>query len=36
MEKKKIFIIDTNVVLFDPHAIFKFEEHDVVIPLVVA
>ncbi len=35
MEKKKLFIIDTNVVLFDPHAIFKFEEHDVVIPLVV-
>src|SRR3989338_5469448 len=35
MEKKKIFIIDTNVVLFDPHAIFKFAEHDVVIPLVV-
>lgn len=35
MENKKIFIIDTNVVLFDPHAIFKFEEHDVVIPIVV-
>jgi PhoH-like ATPase len=32
---KKIFIIDTNVVLFDPHAIFKFAEHDVVIPIVV-
>lgn len=32
---KKIFIIDTNVVLFDPHAIFKFAEHDVVLPLVV-
>lgn len=35
MEKKKIFIIDTNVVLFDPHAIFKFAEHDVVIPIVM-
>ena len=33
--KKKIFIIDTNVVLFDPQAIFRFEEHDVVIPIVV-
>jgi len=33
--EKKIFIIDTNVVLFDPHAIFKFAEHDVVIPIVV-
>lgn len=35
MEKRKIFIIDTNVVLFDPHAIFKFAEHDVIIPIVV-
>jgi PhoH-like ATPase len=34
-KKRKIFIIDTNVVLFDPHAVFKFAEHDVVIPLVV-
>ena len=32
---KKVFIIDTNVILFDPHAIFKFAEHDVVLPLVV-
>ncbi len=32
---RKIFIIDTNVVLFDPHAIFKFAEHDLVIPIVV-
>jgi PhoH-like ATPase len=35
LESRKIFIIDTNVVLFDPHAIFKFAEHDVVIPIVV-
>ncbi|MGZ3650110.1 MAG: PhoH family protein [Bdellovibrionota bacterium] len=35
MEKKKVFIIDTNVILFDPHAIYKFAEHDVVLPLVV-
>ena len=32
---KKIFIIDTNVVLFDPQAIFKFAEHDLIIPIVV-
>ncbi len=31
---KKIFIIDTNVLLHDPHAIFKFHDNDVVIPLV--
>ena len=35
MEKKKVFIIDTNVILFDPHALYKFAEHDVVLPLVV-
>ena len=33
--KKKIFIIDTNVVLFDPRAIFKFENNDVIIPIIV-
>jgi PhoH-like ATPase len=35
LEKKKNFILDTNVILFDPHAIFKFAEHDVIIPIVV-
>jgi len=32
---KKIFVLDTNVLLMDPRAIFSFEEHDVVIPLPV-
>ncbi|GAB4262036.1 PhoH family protein [Thermincola ferriacetica] len=31
---KKIFIIDTNVLLHDPLAITKFQDNDVVIPLV--
>ncbi|PLT27573.1 PhoH family protein [Peribacillus deserti] len=31
----KIYILDTNVLLQDPHAIFSFEENDVVIPAVV-
>lgn len=31
----KTFVIDTNVVLFDPEAIFKFEEHNIIIPNVV-
>jgi len=31
---KKIFIIDTNVLLHDPYAMFKFHDNDVVIPLV--
>lgn len=32
---KKTFVLDTNVILFDPMAIFKFSKHDVFIPLVV-
>lgn len=32
---KKIYVLDTNVLLHDPLSIFQFEEHDVVIPAVV-
>src|SRR5512143_262306 len=32
---KKIFVIDTNVLLHDPRAIFSFEDNDVIIPIVV-
>lgn len=32
---KKIFVLDTNVLLHDPKAIFSFEDNDVVIPIVV-
>lgn len=32
---KKTFILDTNVLLSDPAAIFAFEENDVIIPLTV-
>ena len=32
---KKIYILDTNVLLHDPNAIFSFEDNEVVIPLVV-
>ncbi len=32
---KKIFVLDTNVLLHDPRAIYQFEDHDVVIPIVV-
>ncbi|MBT2573497.1 PhoH family protein [Bacillus sp. ISL-51] len=31
----KIYVLDTNVLLQDPNAIFSFEEHEVVIPAVV-
>ena len=32
---KKIFVLDTNVLLHDPQALFKFEENDLVIPITV-
>lgn len=32
---KKVFIIDTNVLLHDYQSIYNFEENDVVIPIVV-
>lgn len=32
---RKRFVIDTNVILFDPQAIFKFENADVIIPISV-
>ncbi|SDW01983.1 PhoH-like ATPase [Marinococcus luteus] len=32
---KKIYVLDTNVLLQDPQAIYQFEEHHVVIPAVV-
>jgi len=32
---KKVFVLDTNVLLHDPQSIFSFQEHDLVIPIVV-
>ncbi|MDD9950760.1 MAG: PhoH family protein [Zetaproteobacteria bacterium] len=32
---KKIFILDTNILISDPNSIFKFEDNDVVIPISV-
>lgn len=34
-DKRQVYILDTNVVLHDPSAIFRFGEHIVVIPLFV-
>lgn len=31
----KFYVLDTNVLLHDPKALFKFKENDVVIPIVV-
>ncbi|MBS1961168.1 MAG: PhoH family protein [Bdellovibrionales bacterium] len=32
---RKAFVLDTNVLLFDPNAIFKFGNNDIIIPIVV-
>ncbi len=32
---KKLFVLDTNVLMHDPTAIFRFEEHDVFLPMIV-
>lgn len=32
---KKIYVLDTNVLLHDPNSIFTFDEHQVIIPAVV-
>ncbi len=32
---KKIYVLDTNVLLHDPEALFKFEDNDVIIPITV-
>ncbi len=34
-KKKKLFVLDTNVVLHDSSCIYQFKEHDVVIPVTV-
>ena len=33
--KKRLYIIDTNVLMHDPTSIFRFEEHDVFLPMMV-
>ncbi len=33
--QKKIFILDTNVLIHDPTALLRFNEHDIYLPIVV-
>ncbi len=32
---RKTYVLDTNVLIYDPHAILKFEDNDVVLPIYV-
>ena len=34
-EQRRLFVLDTNVLMHDPTAIFRFEEHDIYLPMVV-
>ena len=33
--ERRIFVLDTNVLMHDPTAIFRFDEHDIFIPMIV-
>ena len=35
MTQMKNFVLDTNVLLYDPQALFKFEENNIIIPITV-
>ena len=32
---RRLFVLDTNVLMHDPTAIFRFDEHDIFIPMIV-
>ncbi|RPH47909.1 MAG: PhoH family protein, partial [Lysobacterales bacterium] len=34
-EERRIFVLDTNVLMHDPTSIFRFDEHDIYIPMIV-
>jgi PhoH-like ATPase len=34
-DEHRLFVLDTNVLMHDPTAIFRFKEHDIYIPMVV-
>jgi PhoH-like ATPase len=34
-KERRIFVLDTNVLMHDPTSIFRFEEHDIYIPMTV-
>lgn len=33
--EKRLFVLDTNILMHDPTALFRFEEHDIYLPMVV-
>ena len=35
VSRRKMFVLDTNVLLHDSNSLFKFEEHDIFLPMIV-
>lgn len=35
ISSRKLFVLDTNVLVHDPSALFRFQEHDVFLPMMV-
>jgi PhoH-like ATPase len=35
LPSRRLFVLDTNVLMHDPTAIFRFDEHDIFIPMIV-
>lgn len=35
LSSKKLFVMDTNVLMHDPAALFRFQEHNIFLPMVV-
>lgn len=35
MSKTRLFVLDTNVLMHDPTALYRFEEHDIFLPMMV-
>jgi len=35
VHSKRLYVLDTNVLMHDPTALFRFEEHDIFIPMIV-
>ena len=32
---KRLFVLDTNILMHDPTALFRFKEHDIFLPMIV-
>ena len=35
IEGKRLFVLDTNILMHDPTSLFRFKEHDIFLPMIV-